>query len=219
MPFCRATIKGLRPLPPAYPEDPQSLGEHLKRRRMDLGLTAKQVAARLGATKYAVWDWEWGRRDPRARYLPAIVDFLGYAPLPTTGFSAWLRAARRARGLTQVQLAACLGVNRSTIHQWERGHSTLGSLQPATRKALLGWLSPSRPTLDAVDFSSRTGLSGKLRAARLRMGLTQKQLAGLAGVHERTIRNCEQGRSRLHDRTIARLQAVIEDLLAVLVGG
>jgi len=36
----------------------------------------------------------------------------------------------------------------------------------------------------------------EIRAARERRGLTQKQLAGATGIHERTLRNYETGATR-----------------------
>ncbi|HVT15664.1 MAG TPA: helix-turn-helix transcriptional regulator [Thermoanaerobaculia bacterium] len=54
--------------------------EHLKRRRLDLGLTQRQVAAALGANVATLYTWEKNRKEPGAWHLPGIVRFLGYDP-------------------------------------------------------------------------------------------------------------------------------------------
>ncbi len=61
---------------------PVSLGDHLKKRRMDLGITQKEAAHRIGAGQFTVINWEKGRTEPAVRFLPAIMPFLGYDPFP-----------------------------------------------------------------------------------------------------------------------------------------
>ena len=55
-----------------------------------------------------------------------------------------LRARRRALGLTQVQLAAVLGVAGNTVARWERGERPVGTpgvVRPALERARSGWRS------------------------------------------------------------------------------
>jgi transcriptional regulator with XRE-family HTH domain len=54
-----------------------TIGDHLKKRRLDLGLSRRQVAGRLGVDQASVGNWENGRATPQARYLPKITAFLG----------------------------------------------------------------------------------------------------------------------------------------------
>jgi DNA-binding XRE family transcriptional regulator len=99
--FCRWTLRGPKPLDPSYPTAPVTLGEHLRKRRMDLGLTQRRVAKMLGANPwtYLLWEHDWTR--PRPRFVPAIIQFLGYDPFPKgVTFPERLRAARRRLGLT-----------------------------------------------------------------------------------------------------------------------
>lgn len=42
-------------------------------------------------------------------------------PQPDGALAAWIRAARRHAGLSQVELAEQLGVRQSSVSQWERG--------------------------------------------------------------------------------------------------
>ena len=42
----------------------------------------REVAERFGVTKSGVANWEANVVEPELRYMPAIIDFLGYDPLP-----------------------------------------------------------------------------------------------------------------------------------------
>lgn len=77
-----STLRGRKPRP-GYPEEPSSLGEHLKKRRLDRELRQKDVAAELGVNFKTYENWEQGKYGPEIRFLPAIIRFLGYEPSPT----------------------------------------------------------------------------------------------------------------------------------------
>jgi len=65
------------------------------------------------------------------RYMPAIIQFLGYNPLPTaSSLPERLATARRALGLSQRKMAVKLGVDPATLMGWEAGrhHPTERSL-------------------------------------------------------------------------------------------
>jgi transcriptional regulator with XRE-family HTH domain len=54
-------------------------------------------------------------------HLPAIVDFLGYAPWkPPEGFGAWFRQLREVLGLSRKKVASRLEIDESTVAGWER---------------------------------------------------------------------------------------------------
>jgi transcriptional regulator with XRE-family HTH domain len=82
----------------------------------------KEVAEILGVEVNTVVGWEIGRAQPKVSYLPRIIDFLGYDPLPQAeGLGERLRAKRQSLGLTQYQLAEQLGVYKQTITLVETG--------------------------------------------------------------------------------------------------
>jgi len=101
----------------------KTLGDHLRKRRLDLALTQKDVAERLGADETSVWNWEKNRSSPALRLIPRIIAFLGYTPDDTKPESLGQRivAFRRRHGLTQKELARRLKVDPSTLASWERG--------------------------------------------------------------------------------------------------
>ncbi|MEW6324773.1 MAG: helix-turn-helix transcriptional regulator [Nitrospirota bacterium] len=65
--------------PKGYPVAPRTLGEHVRKRRLDLGLYQAQVAERIGVTKSTVYNWERGR-EPARQHQAKIIEFLGYWP-------------------------------------------------------------------------------------------------------------------------------------------
>ena len=54
----------------------------MKKRRLELALSQKQAADRLGVTSFTVLNWEKGRTEPSITSYPAIVRFLAYDPFP-----------------------------------------------------------------------------------------------------------------------------------------
>jgi transcriptional regulator with XRE-family HTH domain len=52
-------------------------------------------------------------------------------PQRDVALAAWIRAARRQAGMSQVELAARLGLAQSSVSQWEKGVT-----QPSTRHML-----------------------------------------------------------------------------------
>ena len=100
-----------------------TLGDHLRKRRLDLGLSQVQLAAKVGVGRTTVIKWETNQAQPKLRSIPAIVEFLGYDPLETqpVSLAQALVATRRKLGLSQRKLALLLGVGAKTLRSWERG--------------------------------------------------------------------------------------------------
>lgn len=122
MPTCHLTIRASKPKPDGYPNEPKTLGEHLKKRRLDLGLIQRDVAKRVEVDKTSVWNWETDRNVPELRFMPAILAFLGYDPRPgehTLGKR--LVRFRQSKGWSQKRCAVELGVDPTTLARWERG--------------------------------------------------------------------------------------------------
>ena len=101
-----------------------TIGDHIRTRRLDLGLFQKEVAKRVGVTTDTITNWELNRTEPEIQYLPKIIDFLGYVPFSTgDSFPERLKAYRMLNGLSQRQLAQELGVDPTTVRDWENGKS------------------------------------------------------------------------------------------------
>lgn len=58
----------------------QTLGDHMRKVRIDRGLYQKSVARQLGVTVETMIGWELNQHQPSIRLLPTIRRFLGYWP-------------------------------------------------------------------------------------------------------------------------------------------
>lgn len=104
------------------PDKLETIGDHLLRRRFALKLLQRQVAEKLGVEKSSVANWESNRTKPSLEYMPAIIRFLGYNPVPPgSDWSERLVQCRTALGITQKEAARRMGVDASTLARWERG--------------------------------------------------------------------------------------------------
>jgi len=142
LPFCHVQLTSCKPLPSAYPRELNTLGDHLLKRRLDLGLLQREVADRLRVNAITVSNWETNRTSPQLRFIPRIIAFLGYSPYcpqPAPPGNR-IRAQRRSLGLSQKELAHRLGIDPSTLRRWELGN---GEPSAAHRSKLLDWLSRS----------------------------------------------------------------------------
>ncbi len=102
-------------------KEPVTLSDHLRRRRLELGLYQKDVAAEIGVTASTIWNWEHGWSVDQ-RYLPRIIGFLGYNPIPRPEDAleqlAWYK---QVNGLTLEQLGAEMGRDQEQLSDWLGG--------------------------------------------------------------------------------------------------
>ena len=118
-----------------YPANPETIGEHLKKRRMELSLLQKDVALQFMVSEETISNWEIGRAEPQIRHAPVVIAFLGYYPWAHEAetFSGNLLRYRHTNGYSHKRLGKLLGVNGSTVQGWEAG---LHLPQRAQREAL-----------------------------------------------------------------------------------
>ena len=101
---------------------PQTVGDHIRKRRLGLKMLQREVAEQLGVEKTSVFNWEANTSAPEVRFMPAIIDFLGYDPLPQANTLAeHLVRHRTSLGLSQKQSAEHMGVDQGTLAKWEQG--------------------------------------------------------------------------------------------------
>ncbi len=110
------------PKPGPFPEGLQTLGDHLKAKRLAEGLLLKKAAQNLGVSPFTLSNWERGRTTPRIVTCGRVVAFLGFDPeAGGDELSQRMIAFRRHRGLTQRAAAKALGVDPTTWWGWESG--------------------------------------------------------------------------------------------------
>ena len=122
LPFCDVRLLAKKPLPGAYPKNLVTLGDHLRKRRLDLGLFQKDVAVTIGVDTNTITNWEKNGGGPQLQFIPKIADFLGYE-LPTAKSSTLgerILQYRYLRGISQKKLAKQIGIDPTTLSRLER---------------------------------------------------------------------------------------------------
>ena len=79
--ICGLNLEASVPRPKGYPENPQTLGQHLKKRRMDEGLTPFEMSLELGVYDTTIYKWEEGVTNPSPENSKKIIAYLGYDPI------------------------------------------------------------------------------------------------------------------------------------------
>jgi transcriptional regulator with XRE-family HTH domain len=104
------------------------MGDHLHKRRLDLRLDQKETAARLGVDPESLRNWEIGRTEPAIRFYPALLDFLGYSPLPE-GQTRGQRILRMrvTRGWSRKALADIAGIDEATVGRLEEDRAGMAN--------------------------------------------------------------------------------------------
>ena len=133
LPFCYLTLRWLRceqgpyfRKHAGYPANPKTIGEAIRKRRLDLKLLQKEVARTIGCTTLTLVNWEKGHTVPSVHHMAGVVRFLGFNPLPNgDNLAQRLVNHRRALGVTQKSFARQIGVDPSTLARWERGERKL----------------------------------------------------------------------------------------------
>ena len=102
-------------------ENPQTIGEHLKRERQLRKMFQRDVAKELGINQWTLIGWEKGTKQiSQPSFFPRVIEWLGYDPFPkprTEGEE--LRQARLRRGMTAQQAADKVGVDQGTWLKFE----------------------------------------------------------------------------------------------------
>src|SRR5262245_56674058 len=95
LPFCYQRIEAVRcPHPHRWkctqvvPAEPKTIGEHIKRRRLQLHLMQSDLAKLFGVHKCSIQNRERGIHQPTGWLIPRIIAWLGYEPCDKAGTKA-----------------------------------------------------------------------------------------------------------------------------------
>lgn len=129
-----------------WTHEPATLGDHIKKVREERRLLQREVAQALGVDSMSVVNWEKNRTKIGVRFVPAIIEWLGYDPLPLArSFGEWIAIARTRRGLARRTLADALGWDESIVRKYEEGDCPADGPRLAQLRAVLGSL-PRKPS-------------------------------------------------------------------------
>ena len=132
-------IKLKAPKPKDWRDAPVTLGEHIKKARKERGLLQREVAIALRVDSMSIVNWEKNRTEISTRFVPAIIQWLGYDPLPPPStLGSWITIERTRRGFARRALAAALGWDESTIRDYEEGDRLPEGARLAQLHAMLG---------------------------------------------------------------------------------
>lgn len=106
-----------------YPENPKTVGEHIRKVRMERKLLQKEVAEVIGVSEDCITYWENGRAEPQIQFMPMIIEFLGYMPVEvnTSTIGGKIKVYRIRHGLSYKKMGKLFGVNACTVGVWEKG--------------------------------------------------------------------------------------------------
>ncbi|HTK33769.1 MAG TPA: helix-turn-helix transcriptional regulator [Caulobacteraceae bacterium] len=188
--------------------EPRGLAHRLRCERMAKGLTIEDAAIQLGIDASTAWWWEAGRKPHRIEDRRKIEAFLGLpalapeiaSPVQSVESVAHLiRQRRTALGLSQTAAAQMIGANVWTLLSWEAEKR-----RPTDRfyPAIIRFLGRE-------PWPEPRTLGERLRAERLRRGLSQEQVAAIIQVDAGSISAWEAGHGPHHQLAKAQVQAFI----------
>jgi len=63
-----------------YPASFETIGDHIRKKRLDLEIKRKDFVKLMGVGKKTVDGWELRGATPQSENMKRIIDFLGYVP-------------------------------------------------------------------------------------------------------------------------------------------
>ncbi len=153
LPKCEITLKAQKPPKKQYPKELKSIGDHIKKKRLDLDLLQKEVAEIIGVQKDTICNWENNRFSPKIHLLPKIYEFLGYVSLesPNETIGDRIKSYRKKYGLSQRKLAKLWGVDQSTILSWEKAkHKPNKMIRDKISKIFAEWSLNKREMTETI---------------------------------------------------------------------
>lgn len=116
-----------KPLRYQYTSIPQTLGEHIRKKRIESGHLQREVAALFGISEDSLTYWENHRTKPQVKHYPAIIAYLGYYPFDheTETLAGKLKQIRYMNGYCFGQFADEFKVSVDAAKRWEKGKPIL----------------------------------------------------------------------------------------------
>ncbi|MFG5411439.1 helix-turn-helix domain-containing protein [Piscinibacter sakaiensis] len=116
------------------------IGEQIRRRRILVGWSQSELAAKVGVSQMTVSNWESGKSQVRPEQKKAIYGLLGVGAsqdctsreddleegveLGASAVGSWLTKSRLERGMSIPELSAASGVTAAQLYNIESGRTT-----------------------------------------------------------------------------------------------
>jgi DNA-binding XRE family transcriptional regulator len=110
------TVIAYNNTPKGYPVQAITIGDHIRKARLDAGLCQKNIAELMGVSICTITNWELNRVEPEVRFLPAIIKFLGYVPFecPTDTLGR-LAYYKKVNGMSFERLGVAMGKDPNNL--------------------------------------------------------------------------------------------------------
>jgi len=127
LPICKISLTAQKLQNKGYPSTLVTIGDHIRKRRLDFNLFQKDVAKLLGVDEYTITNWEKNRTQPTLSLLPKVIQFLGYISLEikVDSLGDRIKLYRKVRGVSQKILAKEIGIDACTLARWEKNKRNL----------------------------------------------------------------------------------------------
>lgn len=139
--------------------NPITISDFLRKRRIDLGLKQRDVAALLNVNVASIRNWEGNWRQPHISELPKIIAFIGCCPYNAAlPLHERLVLWRGYNGLTQREMAEIIGIDPTTLARLEGGHIR-------NRKNRTGYIHRLREALQSRRYE--VGLAARMKGSTI----------------------------------------------------
>lgn len=121
LPFCKKTLRAIKPKPSTYPKSLDTICDHLRQKRLDLGLRHRDIAELMGVNVNTTESWENHHHFPEEKHVAKIIEFLGYNPIPKgETIGEQLYHFRLTNGYSRVEIGKIIGADDMSIVRWEK---------------------------------------------------------------------------------------------------
>lgn len=109
--------------PKGYPSKLDTIGEHIRKKRIDMGLLQQDVAKTIGVCKQTIGYWERGIFNPEIIHIPNIIEFLGYIPFECNYNDPIerLKHFKLINGMSYERLGKVMGRDPEQLTDWLSG--------------------------------------------------------------------------------------------------
>ncbi len=139
-PFFTASLTARRPQPAGIPEECFTLGDHIRKARIERGQYQPDLAKLFRVTTNTVTSWEMNHTEVWRKYYVVIEKYLGYMPeeFGLTDLAKKLVSYRFEHDLSIQELADIIGVDNTCVISAEKGST---NFQKSTWAKLNSFLS------------------------------------------------------------------------------